>query len=286
MAAVRTMEDDEEEAGDEEGGGEEEEEESSGKEEAKVTKSVTKKQQVDDQRAKLSVSSFDQSQSKESLPPRPPKSIFSASSSSDEAKQQRTSRSLAKDASSLPTANTSTPVNENDHISRLHAQLDAKMAALIGVEKKLLETEQNAKRLLSVLRTKFEDDIPSKRKALKDTEKQLRALMDKMDVIAARSVQFRDQEVDRQTTELVSKYLAQAETLLESMELAVERMQAKERSSRRAIVRTLIVSAISVLIAFVALIVTVLVIVPPRADRGLSEVEDADVEQGWIWLVR
>jgi hypothetical protein len=148
--------------------------------------------------------------------------------------------------------------SENKEIEKLKSILDAKMEELSGVEKRLLETEQNAARLLTVLRSKYEKELPGMKANLDQHKQVLFKIMDEMDSIVKITMNRRDEIIEQETDQVVERVSQETERLLQMIDEDISSKEAQESASQGGI-RSLV--GISMLIVAVSSVLALLLIV-------------------------
>jgi hypothetical protein len=148
---------------------------------------------------------------------------------------------------------------KNDEISKLSSRLDSRLDELSALERRLLDTENNVKRLIGVLRGQFMEKFPKMIEEMEDNRQKLYAIMNVMDQIAATTIEKRDIVIEEQTTLTVRRSVEKAEELLGLIEQAIHDQQVSRSKSKARMIRSLIVTFILVLI--VMLLVLILFVV-------------------------
>ena len=148
----------------------------------------------------------------------------------------------------------------DDDIAALSRAVDVRMAELNKIEKRLLETEQNAKKLLDVLNSKFNVEFnETGRQQLKDLRKKVFNRMDEMNAILTRTKELRDRAIETETTSLVEKHVVEAEDLLRRIEGLANDIDLKRSTSTAWWIKSIAIWVLSTIGALAFLLIILLV---------------------------
>jgi hypothetical protein len=128
----------------------------------------------------------------------------------------------------------------DDEISRLNRMLDARMNELAGVEKKLLDTESKAARLLEVISNQMGTTFAEQLQEAHELRMQVFSHLEEMDGLLARTTRARDHAVDQQTREMVERHVNEVELILQHIESLAKDVEKRQPSVCMSMIRNIL----------------------------------------------